>query len=155
MAVLEAGSIFLEPLPGYSQPTPLAAFVANHDGTGDATGGTHTVEFNFSQDLVWIPRLFSVSHSLATAVDVSMQIAFLAFDGELTRSFSLAAGGNEAGVIFEIPKWLCRPDGADVRVRFQKANVDAVRFRCYTRWYGFQKTVLRDFSAAELLGFVL
>ncbi len=155
MSVSTTGSIFLEPLPGFSQPTPLATFIGVAASAGDGSGGTNTTTYTLSQDLLWVPRVFMWTQGAAAAVVVRLNIDQLAFGQNYHHCVSAPSDGARAAITFEIPRWLVRPDGQDVRAIFSSANVNAQTATTTMRWYGFPKTVLRDFSASELLGFVL
>ncbi len=155
MAIATTGAVFLEPLPGGAQPTPLAAFIGSTSSVGDASGGSNVTTYLFSQDLLWVWRFFWANKNASTSVDCDLNIDQLAFGQSISKSFPLPTGAARAGEIIEIPRWLCRPDGQDVRVRFTFVNTNGLTFETGLRAYGFQKTVLRDFTAAQLLGFVL
>ncbi len=156
MAVATAGNLFIEPLAGGFQPTPIASFIGVIASPGDATGGNNVITYTLAFDWLWVLRVAAAQHSVATALTFTFSIDSLAFGQAWSRSKVTDAGAELAGDVFEFPRWLMRPAGTtNIRIRFIAPNVDGVSFNGFVRLWAFPKTALRDFSAAQLLGFVL
>ncbi len=153
MAVTTTGLVRIEPFRGGLQPTPHFASIASTESVGDGTGGSNTTVYTISAELLWIPRLFWIMSSASAGEDVDVRME-TELEGIRADSFPLPGGRSRAGAVREWPRELIRSGSAPV-MRFSAANVNAVTITSGFRWYGFPKTVLRDFSAAQLLGFVL
>ncbi len=155
MTVTTTGRVELEPFAGGGQPTPLATFIGAATSLGDGSAGLNTVNFTLSQDLAYVARTMWAGQDGAATMEAEYTVVGLPHTQIMADTIALLAGFNGTGRFFDVPKWLIRPAGTDLTITFHTANVDTLTFQCGFRWYGFPKTVLRDFTAAELLGYVL
>ncbi len=152
MSVTTTGQAFLEPFSGFRQPTPLFALIGRTDSTGDATGGTNTITYTLSADILWVLRQYWLSNNTSLADPWSVEFT-TELEGLMGRSH-LTAAQNPSGGVEDWPRMLIRSATAPTLI-FRIANTNGINARTGFRCFGFPKTALRDFSIAELLGFVI